>query len=105
MSRDTGIGGTSGSLRPGAIAVGVNEDLYCLLGGGDLVEGICHDNGRHPLRSAETGLKKTVNIGRLRQPIEKEAFLFGKPPRRCLTKIVAATAPRGMAPAPTSTTM
>jgi len=44
MSRDTGIGRTSGSLRPGVIAVGVNEELYCLLGGGDLVERLRHDD-------------------------------------------------------------
>ena len=59
MSRDTGIGSTSGSLRPGVIAVGVNEDLYCLFNSGDLVKGFRHADRRYPFRSAETGHKKT----------------------------------------------
>ena len=58
MSPDTGIGSTSGSLRPGVIAVGVNEDLYCLFNSGDLVKGFRHADRRYPFRSAETGHKK-----------------------------------------------
>ena len=43
MSCDTGIGGASGSLKPGVIAVVVNEEHYCLFNG-DLVEGLRHDD-------------------------------------------------------------
>ena len=41
MSRDTGIGGASGSLKPGVIAVIADEEHYGLFDG-DLVEGLGH---------------------------------------------------------------
>ena len=43
MSYNTGIGGASGSLNPGAIAVVINEEHYCLFNG-DLVERLRHDD-------------------------------------------------------------
>ena len=43
MSRDTGMRGASGSLKPGVIAVVVEEAHYGLFDG-DLVEGQGHDD-------------------------------------------------------------